>query len=216
MFINIHSHQPATGTQLVIENKYRHFNTLQPNRYYSAGLHPWYITEADYNTGMQQLQLISRNSNVLAIGECGLDKICSVDFKLQQQLFAAQIDLANTVHKPLLIHCVRAFAELQQLLQQHHNAVPVIFHGFNKNAVLAQQLVAKGFYLSFGKALQRPALQQLITTLPADKIFFETDDAGIDIETIYSIAARSLQIDINSLSLQIQKNAVTVFGAACM
>ena len=82
------------------------------------------------------------------------------------------------------------------------------------NKILAQQLIHKGFYLSFGKALQLPAIQELIKILPPDKIFLETDDAGISIEEIYVLAAQALQIDINSLSLQIKKNATTVFGDA--
>ena len=45
-----------------------------------------------------------------------------------------------------------------------------------------------------------------------DKIFFETDAAVLKIEEVYSLAAADLQIDINSLSLQIPKNAVTIFG----
>ena len=113
----------------------------------------------------------------------------------------------------MIIHCVRAYAEVQQLLQQQHNTVPVVFHGFNKNEILAKQLIDKGYYLSFGKVLQQPAMQQVIQKLPADKIFLETDDATVEIETIYAWAAQALQIDILSLSLQIKKNAATVFGA---
>jgi TatD DNase family protein len=160
------------------------------------------------------LEKFSPLQHVLAIGECGLDKICSISFELQQKVFSAQIELANTINKPLIIHCVRAYEEVQQLLQQHRNKVPVIFHGFNKNELLAKQLVDKGFYLSFGKSLQQTVLQQLIKNIPAVKMFFETDDADIDIAAVYAIAAGALQIDINSLSLQIQKNAAAVFGAA--
>jgi TatD DNase family protein len=132
---------------------------------------------------------------------------------LQQQLFTAQIQLANQLQKPLIIHCVRAYEEVQHLLQQQHNAVPVIFHGFNKNAVLAQQLISKGYYLSFGKAVLQDAMQEVLRAVPRDKIFFETDDSDYSIETIYTAAATALQIDINSLSLQIQKNAAAVFGS---
>ncbi len=163
---------------------------------------------------MKVLEQYSINKNVLAIGECGLDKICNINFVLQQKAFAAQIGLANTINKPLIIHCVKAYEEVEQLLQQNNNKVPVIFHGFNKNKILAQQLISKGFYLSFGKALLLPAMQELIKTLPMGKIFFETDDAAINIEEVYVLAAQALQIDINSLSLQIKKNAAIVFGDA--
>jgi TatD DNase family protein len=213
MLINIHSHKTGTSNGFVIENRFRNFADIGQEGYWSAGLHPWYITEADYLNEFEELKQVSQKNNVLAIGECGLDKTCTTDFTLQQTVFAAQIEWANHINKPLIIHCVRAYAEVQQILQQQQNAVPVIFHGFNKNAILAQELIGKGYYLSFGKALQQPALQHLLSTLPIDKIFLETDDADISIASVYEYAAQAFQIDINSLSLQIQKNAATVFGA---
>ena len=214
MFINIHSHQSQQKNDFVITNLYNHFEQVVAGGIYSAGLHPWYLNETTWVEEMKALEQFSNNKNVLAIGECGLDKICTTGFLLQQHVFAAQIGLANKINKPLIIHCVKAYEEVVQQLQQNNNRVPVIFHGFNKNKILAQQLIHKGFYLSFGKALQQPAMQELIKILPADKIFLETDDAAVNIEMIYLLATQALQLDVNSLSLQIKKNAATVFGDA--
>ena len=214
MFINIHSHQPPQKNEFVITNLYNHFEQAVAGGSYSVGMHPWYLNETTWVEEMKALELYSNNKNVLAVGECGLDKICTTGFLLQQHVFAAQIVLANKINKPLIIHCVKAYEEVVQQLQQNNNRVPVIFHGFNKNKILAQQLIHKGFYLSFGKALQQPAMQELIKILPADKIFLETDDAAVNIEMIYLLATQALQLDVNSLSLQIKKNAATVFGDA--
>ena len=214
MFINIHSHQTPQKNECVITSLYNHFEQALAGGIYSVGLHPWYLNDTTWLEEMKVLEQYSNNKNLLAIGECGLDKISTTGFLLQQQVFAAQIVLANKINKPLIIHCVKAYEEVVQQLQQNNNRVPVIFHGFNKNKILAQQLIHKGFYLSFGKALQLPAIQELIKILPPDKIFLETDDAGISIEEIYVLAAQALQIDINSLSLQIKKNATTVVGDA--
>jgi TatD DNase family protein len=215
LFINIHSHQPQQKNEFVITNLYNHFEQAVEGGNYSAGLHPWYLNDTTWVEEMKALEQYSNNKNVLAIGECGLDKICTTGFLLQQQVFAAQIALANKINKPLIIHCVKAYEEVVQQLQQNNNRVPVIFHGFNKNKILAQQLISKGFYLSFGKALKQPAIQELIKILPEDKVFFETDAADISITEIYVAAAQALQVDINSLSLQIKKNATIVFGEAC-
>jgi TatD DNase family protein len=192
---------------------YGHYELTDKAGKYSIGVHPWYINASSVSNELPLLQQYASGKNVLAVGECGLDKVCTTDFTLQQQLFTAQIELANQIQKPLIIHCVRAYQELQHLLQQQGNTMPVIFHGFNKNALLAQQLISKGFYLSFGKAVLQPAMQDLIKALPIDKIFFETDDAEISIKSVYNAAAAALQIDINSLSLHIQKNAAAVFGS---
>lgn len=213
MFINIHSHYPAVQNEFVIQSLYAQYQRVIAAGNYSVGWHPWYITSITAADELLLLQQYASAKNVLAIGECGLDKVCTTDFALQQQLFTAQIILANQLQKPLIIHCVRAYEEVHQLLQQQHNSVPVIFHGFNKNGALAQQLISKGYYLSFGKAVLQPAMQEVLHALPPDKIFFETDDSDSSIEAIYAAAATVLQIDINSLSLQIQKNAAAVFGS---
>lgn len=179
---------------------------------YSIGLHPWYVDAANWPQQMEALMHYSANDNVLAIGECGLDKVCTTDFIVQQLVFNRQIALANTIGKPLLIHCVRAFDEVQLLLEKNKVQVPVIFHGFNKSKALAQQLIGKGYYLSFGKALQLPAVQLVLAGLPLPQIFLETDAAAFSIATVYTLAASILQIDSNTLSLQIAKNTATVFG----
>lgn len=213
MLINIHSHFPATGTGTVIRSLYQGFEEQHPPGWYSAGLHPWYIHENEWETEMNKLSIFSKENNVLAIGECGLDKICDTPFALQQQVFAAQVQLANNVSKPLIIHCVRAFDELLKSLEANHNKVPVIFHGYRKNKVLAERLLQKGYYISFGKAILQPAMQELLQYIPLTQLFLETDDADVSIDSIYEAAAHALQIDLFSLSLQIQKNAAAVFAA---
>jgi TatD DNase family protein len=211
-FINIHSHPLQQNDQLVISNLHHKFETAAAGNWYSAGLHPWYITAQNWQQQFAALTAVSTQNNILAIGECGLDKICSTPFTLQQTVFTAQIQLANTVKKPLIIHCVKAYDEIQQLLQQQQNKVPVIFHGFTKSKELAQQLTGKGYYLSFGTALEHLRMHTVAAAVPAEQLFLETDDAAVSIQTIYNFAAAALQIDVNTLSLQLQKNAARVFG----
>ena len=53
-----------------------------------------------------------------------------------------------------------------------------------------------------------------MAALPRAKIFLETDNSATSIEEVYAHVASAFQIDEDSLSLQLQKNAATVFGAA--
>jgi TatD DNase family protein len=94
------------------------------------------------------------------------------------------------------------------------NNVPVIFHGYSKNIQLARRLTERGYYISLGKALEQSRMKQVLAAVPADRFFLETDDGQTGIETIYAWAADALSIDHNSLVLQIQQNAETVFGTA--
>lgn len=213
MYINIHTHNPLTEGVRGIRNLYRQFELVQEEGFFSAGLHPWFLSESGWEKEFEKLQISSKHPHVVAIGECGLDKVCSTPFGLQQQVFAKQIELANELKKPLIIHCVKAFQEVTELLKRHHTQVPVIFHGFNKGGPLALQLVKQGYYLSFGKQLLRsPHLQQLLPELPSTHIFLETDDADVSIQELYKQAALSLQIQEKALSLQLAENANRVFG----
>ncbi|UEG49107.1 TatD family hydrolase [Ferruginibacter lapsinanis] len=212
MLINIHSHHSSVSDEWTIKNLHNNFAFVATEGYFSIGLHPWYLQKDTFDKEITSLIKWSSQKSVLAIGECGLDKICSTDFLFQKKVFTAQILLANKINKPIIIHCVRAYDEVLELLQQNNNHVPVIFHGFNKNKELAEKLIDKGYYLSFGKALMQTRVQELLVSLPLQQVFFETDDFDSGIDVVYSIAATALKIDTFSLSLQIQKNVAKVFG----
>lgn len=215
MYINIHTHhtEPVEGI-ISIGNLYKDFDTIEPDSLYSVGLHPWYLATDTWEEQFAVVKEKSQLQNVVVIGEAGLDKVTETDFTLQQTVFAQHIQLANEIKKPLLVHCVRAHAEVIALLKQTPAQVPVIFHGFNKSIELARQLITLGYYLSFGKGLDKQGLQEIMAALPIAKIFLETDNSTASIEEIYAHAAKAFQIDEVSLSLQLQKNAATVFGAA--
>ena len=68
---------------------------------------------------------------VWAIGEVGLDKRNKAYWDLQISLFQQQIEIANALQKPLIIHCVQAIDVC--LLYLKAAQVPVIFHGFRKS-----------------------------------------------------------------------------------
>lgn len=213
LYINIHSHTKSQSNgQLVIHNHYKDFETIDTMQIHSIGLHPWYIAEPNWQQQFELLKKYSHSTYAVAIGECGLDKVCNTDFRLQQKVFLRQVGWANEINKPLIIHCVKAFDEVLKQLKLGNNKVPVIFHGFNKNGTLAKQLIEHEYYLSFGKALQNKSMQAIFATVPKEQIFLETDDADIGIEKIYDYAAASINIDVNTLSLQIAKNAELIFG----
>lgn len=210
---NIHSHHAGKEGEICIQNIYRDFENLTSSGLYSIGLHPWYI-HADWKESFRVLKELSHRNNVVAIGETGLDKLCDTSFIIQQEVFIEHIKLANELQKPLIIHSVKAFNEITRLLKTYNRSSKIIFHGFNRTLSIARQLVEKGYYLSFGAALQKQNMQEVIKQLPRAQLFFETDNAAISIQQVYSLASVALSIEENSLLLQIQKNAQQVFGAA--
>ena len=205
-FIDIHTH--VQGSKNAIINRFEHFEQDKTDFYYSLGLHPWYLTDVE-----NQLELLKKESvasRVLAIGECGLDKVCDTKWETQIYAFEQQIALAEKINKPLIIHCVRAYNECLKLLK--NVGVPAIFHGFNKKEILARSILEAGFYLSFGTAMFNPGVSVLFRNLPLNRIFLETDDQiSYSIEDIYKSAAESRNIELDALILQIEKNFEKVF-----
>lgn len=215
-YIDIHTHaQSATGRDaasqdiFALYNLHDGFHRAASLQNCSIGIHPWYLDEVDKK--FDDLLRYATLPSVRAIGECGLDKNCPTDFDLQTEIFKRQIDLANRLGKPLIIHCVRAFEQAITLLKQA--TVPVIFHGFQKNPALAQNLVAQGFYLSFGAALTQDKKNAIdsLSLVSADRFFLETDDAAISIRDIYQKAAALRQTSEDVLIEQIHRNYRTVF-----
>lgn len=212
MFIDIHTHQPGhqgIAIRNVSEN-YAIPNGVEP---VSMGIHPWKIDIAQWEMQLSSLKEYSTVSGVKAIGECGLDKNIPIDLSLQSSIFREQVRWAALLQKPLIIHCVRAWEEVFSLLREEQFDCPVVFHGFNKSAALANRISTLGYYLSFGNALQKESIAAILQHTAADRFLLETDDGPLSISEIYALAAKARGIDMNSLSLQIQKNANAVFGA---
>jgi TatD DNase family protein len=210
-YINIHRHGPAELPEFGIENIYKNFGH-PPSSHFSAGLHPWHIEQDSWKEDFIELKKLVDIPAMLAVGECGLDKICKTDYALQKDIFIAQVQWANYIHKPLIIHCVRAYEDVMKCLETAQNRMPAIFHGFNKSLELAERLLSKGYYLSFGKSLQQEHMQAIFKKIPHNRIFLETDDAALDIEAIYTLAAAASSVPADTLSLQLKKNLHTVFN----
>ncbi len=185
---------------------------LDPNKLYSAGIHPWYIDENRYEEQLYILDKLANNPQIKAIGEAGLDKIKGGSFETQEKVFLASIRTAERVGKPMIIHCVKSYAELISIAKLVKPKVPLILHGFNKNLELAQDLIKKGFYLSFGvDFLKHTALQEILKSITLEQVFFETDDKDVEIQDIYKLAAKVLDIKVEALEEIIFENYLVAF-----
>lgn len=172
--------------------------------FFSVGLHPKDI-QVDFKKQLDWVKEISLHPNCKAIGECGLDGMAEVERDLQERVFEAQVIWANEVQKPILIHCVRRFYELLKF--RNIAKVPLVVHGFNKKKGIAEELLNKGFYLSFGEALlYNENLQEVAKSVPLEKIFLETDVWEKDVEKVYDVLARIKSMDMEALENQIKEN----------
>ncbi len=211
-FIDIHTHRQEPCNNAIINcplDKIEDFIEQFPKQVISIGLHPWDIG-ADNEKAIQLLSNAATLSQVIAIGETGLDKTCKTPFEQQKEIFLTQIKIAEEVQKPLLIHCVKAYEELIAVKKEQNPTKAWIIHSFRGKKELAQQLIKQGFYLSFGKGIEH--LQETIISIPMNKIFLETDDSEASIEEIYQKAAQLININIKDLIYQINQNYHHIFN----
>jgi len=210
---NIHSHRAGRANEITIINIHEGFQNPLPNGYFSAGIHPRYIQSENHELQFEALAKLLQQPSVIAVGECGLDKLCDSDWSVQLDVFSRQIKLANQINKPLIIHCVRAFEEIQKSLKENKFHVPVIFHGFTKNSsILAQTLIKSGAYLSFGKGLFQESVAALFKQFPDDRFFLETDNSEYSIQSIYERAAEIKNVSLNELMSIVLANKNLIFG----
>lgn len=209
-FLDLHTHKTSTKLgeitiqSLSLTNDI--FLAMPKKKPISIGLHPWFANIEKLNLQMKYLNVLAKQDNVKMIGECGLDKLKGENLQNQIIILAQQIVLAEQLNKPLILHCVKSFAELITVKEKLKVKVPMIIHGFNKNEILGRQLLDKGFFLSFGAAIfnEKSSAAKLIKEL--DFFFLETDDTQISIEEVYHAVAKIKNISVDALKQLIFDN----------
>ena len=213
MFLNAHTHHLSHQSDVL--DLYNQFpKALNDDaKLFSVGIHPAYIKTSSIEEELEIIRENLSNKNCLAIGEIGLDKLCETDFELQIDVFERQLQLASEYRFPVIIHSVRAYQEILHIRKKLKLTIPFIFHGFNKNEQILNQIIAQNCYASFGKnLLYNKNLQIIFAKLSANQFFLENDASEISIKEIYTIAAEIRNSTIEELQLQQAKNWKTVFG----
>lgn len=211
MLYNLHTHS-ASGNPDVFEvvNRYPYEAVDVP--YFSTGIHPWHIDVDKIHEHLTIIEERLQQDNCLALGECGLDKRIEIPLNIQVDVFEKQLLLAKQYQKPVILHLVAAFQELIEIKNSLQPGIPMVVHGFSKNARVAKQLLDNGFYLSFGKYLLRnPELSDVFAAVPEDRFLLETDTIEEGIADVYNKAALARNIDIEELKNIISKNFKNIF-----
>ena len=120
-------------------------------------------------------------SDVLAIGEVGLDFYWSREFEgAQLQAFEEQVRWSVEMRLPLMIHCRKAQNEMLHILKRYKEELPGgVFHCFTGNTIEAQELLQfDRFVLGIGGVLtfkKSKLPETLLEAVPLERIVLETD-----------------------------------------
>lgn len=210
-FFDMHTHHlPSPQTTAILSCRMDEKTTsayLQAS-FVSASLHPWHLTEENLQPQIEWLiQTIQNDSRVVALGEAGLDKVCTTPFSLQIRAFRKVIELSEEHRLPLLVHSVKTTQELIALHKEYHPAQAWIIHGFQGKKELAEALLRHGFFLSFGGKYQEKAL----SAVPAERLLLESDETDTDFPSLYRQVASLRGTSCESLAENIKENANRLF-----
>jgi TatD DNase family protein len=210
--INIHKHGPSLSKdELAIRSIFANDIPEVVGKWkgpLAVGLHPWHVDKENIDEQLALVEEASNHESVVAIGEIGLDRLTSVPFEYQKEAFVKQLQIAANANKPVIVHCVKAHSDIISILKTEKYKGDVIFHGFNQNKQIAEQLLKNGFYLSFGQALlnANSNANKVFCEIPNDRFFLETDESEIEIEEVYKKAAKLKNTGVKKIKLIISQN----------
>ena len=150
-----------------------------PFVYAAVGVHPEECADWNAEHDIPVLEALAQNPKVRAIGEIGLDYHWPENppRELQQQVFHAQLDLAEKLNLPVIVHDRDAHHDCLEIVRAHPN-VTGVYHCYSGGVEDAKTLMKLGWMISFTGSITfknaRRALE-VIDLLPLDRMMIETD-----------------------------------------
>lgn len=139
-----------------------------PGMVISVGVHPW---KADITLWSEMEGILQKAA---VIGEIGLDcEWCTVDLEIQRELFCRQLELASTLHKPVILHTKGMEKEILDTILQYPNRYLV--HWYSCSEWL-KEYIEYGCWFTVGPDVaSNQAVETLARAVPADKLLIESD-----------------------------------------
>ena len=209
--------------------------------YFSAGIWPDDEYIANPAQSVETLKncikpaLEQKNTHLCAIGECGVDRHYNTSDKGQaflhneDELFAAQIELARQLNLPLIVHSRDDFDCTYRILK-NSGWEKVVIHCFSYGTKEAGAFLDAGYYISlcgsitFGGKSRQEESRKLINYIPRDRLFVETDspymapvpcrgktNTPLLISHTYDFIASAMGISAQELNLAVTANANDFF-----
>lgn len=214
------------------------------NVYATIGLHPIHTSKSYHDAkelgeggkeftsrgevfDMVAYEEMGSSPRVIAVGECGLDyfRLEEKTKEVQSAAFIQQIELANKLEKPLMLHIRNAYEDALEIIKAHANVKGDV-HFFAGNWDIAKKFLDFGFTLSFTGVLTfTHDYDEVVKNAPLDMVLSETDapyvtpvphrgkrnEPSYVVEVVRAIA-RIRGEDFENVAAQIKENARRVFG----
>ena len=173
-FVNVCADYDSIEKVLSIAKKYKF-------AYAALGIHPSDVQDMNEKK-LEHIEKMAskKNSKVVAIGEIGLDyHYPEPSREIQKKWFIAQIELAQSLGKPVVIHSRDAAEDTQFILDRYDfRKLGGIVHCFSYSAALALHYIERGFYIGIGGVItfkNGRKLKEVVNMIPLERIVLETD-----------------------------------------
>jgi len=210
-----------------------------PECVFGIGIHPWWLegvfgvpgSEKGFSYWqdiVEKAESLLANPRCVAVGECGLDKNKAENFTFQQQVLEWHMALAESVQKPLVLHCVGAHAETLSAIKRANPAKAGVVHAFSGSYEIARQYWDLGFRLGVGGTItyeRAKKTRDAIKKLPIEALLLETDapsmplhgqqgerNSPLNIPPICAALAKLRGLDHDEVARQTTQNFTDVFG----
>lgn len=153
------------------------FSKKFPHIFTTCGISPNDIKNT-VDKELLEIEKIATYEKNVAIGEIGLDYHWNKENKeLQKRVFISQIDIANRLKLPIVIHTRDAVLDTIQVLKEHPVNNKGVFHCCPLNQELIKEGLKLGFYISFSGnvTFKNAKAAACIELVPIDRILIETD-----------------------------------------
>ena len=149
------------------------------NVYATAGIHP-HNAESATRAELIDIHNLAQQPKVLAFGEMGLDYYRNHSTpKAQKKVFVEQLEMAEALGMPIVIHNREAYHDILPILEALDNSAFGVMHCFTGNVELMHRCLAVGnLYIGIGGIVTYPKaadVHAVAREVPADRLLIETD-----------------------------------------
>ena len=151
---------------------------MYPNIIAAAGVHPH--NARNFNSDIAAtLQELTHKKKIHAVGEIGLDFHYNLSSRKDQiQAFRAQLNFAQELDPPVVVHSRNAGKEIAAAIKEANYTRGGVLHCFTEDWPFAKSMMDHNFWVSFSGILTYPnadPLREVARKMPLERILIETD-----------------------------------------
>jgi len=149
-----------------------------PHIYATVGMHPHDAKDMTPDV-LKTFHQLAEHPKVIALGEMGLDYYRNLSPRpIQKTAFEQQLDLAEELQMPIVIHNRDAYMDILPILEARQGRVRGVLHCFTGDVELMHRGLAIGFHIGIGGIVtykNAADVQAVAREVPEDRLLIETD-----------------------------------------